>query len=288
MQDSRKRAEDEIDLVQAVDAGPERMNGGSALRQVQPVLAATDSMTRDNVLAGCPRKTWMPDPAAMLSFGGSEPAHGTEVFRALRSRLCQLQGKSPLKSILITSALPREGRSFVALNLAQAMALQPESRVLLIDADLRAPRLHSALGTSPSPGFSEYLLQEAEEFGIMQKGSVENLFFIPSGRSVTGPTELVANGRLKSLIDRVEPLFDWIIVDSPPAVPVSDACLLANYCDGVLMVVRSSSTPFDVVRKARERFREESLVGVVLNEIGVSTISESRSSLSNLGSEVRS
>jgi protein-tyrosine kinase len=287
MQDSRNRPEDQRDFIEAVDAEPERTNGASTLHQLQPGPAPTESMTRDTVLAGCPRRSWTPDPATMLSFGGSEPAHGTEVFRALRSRLYQLQAKNPLKSLLVASAAPKEGRSFVAANLAQVMALQQECRVLLIDADLRSPRLHFTLGTSLAPGFSEYLLQEVEEFGIMQKGSAENLFFIPSGRAVTGPTELVANGRLKSLIDRVEPLFDWIIIDSPPAVQVSDACLLANYCDGVLMVVRSDSTPFDIVRKARERFREESLVGVVLNVVETSSTPDVRSSGFRLGSEVR-
>jgi Mrp family chromosome partitioning ATPase len=96
---------------------------------------------------------------------------------------------------------------------------------------------------------------------------MENLFFIPSGRTVSNPAELVANGRLKFLLNRIEPLFDWIIIDSPPAVPVSDASLLANYCDGVLMVVRSNATPFDIARKARQEFREKHLVGVVLNGI---------------------
>jgi Mrp family chromosome partitioning ATPase len=123
------------------------------------------------------------------------------------------------------------------------------------------------LGTASRPGFSEYLLQEVEEFGVLQRGEAANLFFIPSGRAVATPTELIANNRLRLLIDQVDPLFDWIIVDSPAALPVSDAGLLANYCEGVLMVVRSHSTPFDLVRKARERFREESLVGVVLNEM---------------------
>ena len=99
----------------------------------------------------------------------------------------------------------------------------------------------------------------------MQRGPVENLFFIPSGRQISNPAELVANGRLKLLLQRVEPLFDWIIVDSPPAVPVSDASLLAKACDGVLMVVRCNATPFDMARRARQEFPDQALVGVVLN-----------------------
>jgi protein-tyrosine kinase len=90
---------------------------------------------------------------------------------------------------------------------------------------------------------------------------------VPCGRTVTHPAELIANGRLKMLLQRVEQLFDWIILDSPPAVPVSDASQLANFCDGVLMVVRSNTTPYDTAQKARQEFQGKLLVGVVLNGI---------------------
>src|SRR5258707_13692345 len=105
----------------------------------------------------------------------------------------------------------------------------------------------------------------------MQRGALENLLLIASGREVSNPAELVANGRLKFLLQRVEPLFDWIIVDSPPAVPVSDASLLANSCDGVLMVVRSNVTPVDMARKPRQEFPDKVLVGGVLNGTGADT-----------------
>jgi len=202
-----------------------------------------------------------------MLFYNSEQAPGTEEFRTLRSRLYQLREKRPLKKVLITSSLPKEGKSFVAANLAQALARQQGRRVLLIDADLRASRLHLALGTSATPGLSEYLLGEADEFGIMQRGTMENLLFIPAGRSTSNPAEMIANGRLSILLGQAEPLFDWIVIDSPPAVPVSDAGLIANHCDGVLMVVRSDATPSDVARKARAEFDDKLLLGVVLNGI---------------------
>src|SRR5438270_9551902 len=170
-----------------------------------------------------------------------------------------------LKKLLVTSALPKEGKSFTSSNLAQVMVRQHGRRVLLIDADLRGPRLHLMLGTPASPGLTDYLQGRNDEFSIMQRGPMENLFFIPSGSGIEDPSELVGNGRLKILLQRVAPLFDWIIVDSPPAVPVSDASVLAKACDGVLLVVRSSSTPADVARKARQEFPDQLLVGVVLN-----------------------
>jgi protein-tyrosine kinase len=225
--------------------------------------------TLDTLLARCPQGRWSPDRKTMLFFNPEEQEYGNEEFRTLRSRLYQIREKQSLKKVLVTSALPKEGKSFVAANLAQVMVRQEGRRALLIDSDLRGSRLHEALGTSSSPGLSDYLLGEKDEFAVMQRGSMENLFFIPSGRSIGNPAELVANGRMRFLLNRVEPLFDWIIIDSPPAVPVSDAGLLANYCDGVLMVVRSNATPFDVARKARQEFRDKHLIGVVLN--GLST-----------------
>ena len=106
---------------------------------------------------------------------------GTEEFRTLRSRLYHLREKMPLKTVLVTSALPKEGKSFTATNLAQVMVRQQGRRVLLIDADLRAPRLHRMLGTTSDPGLSDYLQGKSDEFSIMQRGPLENLFFIPSG-----------------------------------------------------------------------------------------------------------
>ena len=232
-----------------------------------PMGTQTDPVLSDSLLSGCRQCSWTPDPDMTIFFGAGEQARGAEEFRTLRSQLYRAREQRNLKSILVASALPREGRSFIAANLARVLALQAGCRVLLIDADLRNPRLHFVFGTSAKPGFSDYLLDEAEGGAVMQRGREEGLVLIPSGRSVEGQTELVANGHLESLMAHVGSLFDWVIVDSPAAIPVSDAGLLANSCDGVLLVVRSHSTPFDVVRRARERFREESLVGVVLNKI---------------------
>jgi len=274
--ESLKRTEQ--DLLQALageSQGAQPLTNGPVSMDTDAENASTrensnlrpmpDPTSPDSLLARCPRTSWTADPASMIFSVAGAVTHGTEELRALRSRLYRLRESQKVKSLLVTSALREEGKSFIAANLAHVLALQPDCRVLLIDGDLRKPRLHSMLGTSLTPGLSEYLLDEAEEFGIMQKGWTETLFFVPSGRLVPGPADLLSSGRLNSLLERVEPLFDWIIVDSPAAVPVADASLLGDKCDGVLLVVRSASTPFDVARKARQRFRENQLVGVVLN-----------------------
>jgi protein-tyrosine kinase len=255
---------------------------------LEPRPAATapslvPALTYEDLLVRCAPGNWSPDKATMLFFNTEEQIHGTEEFRTLRSRLYQMREKQPLKRILITSALPREGKSFVAANLAQVLVRQQGRRALLIDADLRGARLHLALGTEATPGLAEYLLGETDEFAVMRRGPMENLFFIASGRRTSNPGELVANGRLRVLLDRLDPIFDWVIIDSPPAVPVSDPVLLANYCDGVLMVVRSNATPFDMARKARQEFHDERLIGVVLNGIEAASAPYSRYYYSGYG-----
>jgi len=215
----------------------------------------------------CRQTTWNPDPKAMLFFNGDDHGVGMEEFRTLRSRLYHAREKMPLAKLLISSPLPREGKSFMAANLAQVMVRQHGKRALLIDADLRNSQLHRLLGAEATPGICEYLQGAADEFSIMQRGPMENLFLIPAGRDNQNPAELVANGRMKLLLDRLEPLFDWIIVDSPPAALVSDAGLLAGYCDAVLLILRSNATPVDAARRAAHEFPAEKLLGTVLNGI---------------------
>ncbi len=245
------------------------------------------AVTQDVLLARTIESKWAPEARTMLFFDGDEQAYGTEEFRTLRSRLYQIRERQPLKKLLVTSALPQEGKSFVSSNLAQVMVRQHGRKALLIDADLRASQLHRTLGTNATPGLAEYLLGENDEFAVLQRGPMANLFFIPAGRMVSNPAELLGNGRLKSLLNRLESLFDWIIVDAPPAVPISDAALLAKYCDGVLMVVRSNETPFDVARKARMEFKDTALVGIVLNGVDGGT-SYSKYYYAAYGNEARS
>ncbi|MGA3091044.1 MAG: CpsD/CapB family tyrosine-protein kinase [Terriglobales bacterium] len=241
---------------------------------VMPGLAS--GMSYEALLARCPQCEWRPDPRTMLFFQEEDSRLGAEEFRTLRSRLYQIREKIPLKRLLVTSALPKEGKSFVSANLAQVMVRQHGRRALVIDADLRNPGLHRHLGASQSPGLTEYLLGECDEFAALQRGPMENLFLLPAGRVAGSAPELLANGRLKLLLQRVESLFDWIIIDSSPVIPVSDATLVAGACDGILMVVRSNATPSDVAKRAREEFPDKLLLGVVLNGTPAEDVQRSR------------
>jgi protein-tyrosine kinase len=227
--------------------------------------AMSQGLTYESLLARTPQSHWSPDERTMLFFQDDDSRLGAEEFRTLRSRLYQIREKRALKRLMVTSALPKEGKSFVVANLAQVLVRQHGRRALVIDADLRNPGMHRHFGAAQSPGLGEFLLGECDEFAALQRGPMENLFLMPAGRTVQSAPELLANGRLKLLLQRVEPLFDWIIIDTSPVIPVSDATLVSSACDGILMVVRSNVTPSDLARRAREEFPDKLLLGVVLN-----------------------
>lgn len=237
-----------------------------------PVVHATipspsAAVRLEDLMARCPLQTWNPDHQRMLFFNGRKHSVGMEEFRTLRSRLYQIRDKQPLKTLLVTSALPGEGKTFTAANLAQAIVRQHDRSVLLIDGDLRRPQLHAELGAPLSPGLSDYLAGHSDEFAVIQRSPMQNLFFVPRGTDVPNPSELVANGRVKRLIDRVGNAFDWVIVDSPAAVAISDASVLSGISDGLLLVVRAGFTPFDVAQKIKRELADRPIVGVVLNRI---------------------
>ena len=193
---------------------------------------------------------------------------GLEELRTLRTRLYQLRGNmAQLKVVLIASSLPGEGKTFLSCMLSQIITRQRGRHALLIDGDLRIPRLHKEFGAPAAPGLAEYLKGEADEIAVIQRGPVEGLMLVPGGSQLPNPAELLAGNGLRRLIDRVAHCFDWVFIDSPAAIPIADASILAGVCDGVLMVVKAASTPFDLAQKARQEFARSRMLGVVLNGV---------------------
>jgi protein-tyrosine kinase len=231
---------------------------------------ASESLTYlryEDLIQRCATPKWRIDGRLSVFEGSDDKQVGAERFRTLRSRLYQIAGTRPLRRVMVTSSVPAEGKTFVAANLAQSIVRQPDRKVLLIDADLRASRLHQVLGTSRMPGLSDYLIGQADEFQVVQKGSEANLCFIPGGREVSNPSELLMGDRLKKLLELMTPLFDWIILDTPPVLPVHDASMMADVCDGVLFVVRAGMTDHEMAAKATGEFQDRNLLGVVLNRV---------------------
>jgi protein-tyrosine kinase len=196
-----------------------------------------------------------------------------EQFRTLRSRLYQLRAEKKLRVVLVTSAIANDGKTFVASNLAQVIVRQPDRHVLLIDADLRSSNMHAVMGAPLAPGLSDYLSGAADEAAVIQHGQEGGLYFIAGGKSASNASELLSNGRLKALIENAASCFDWVIIDSPPCLPVADASLMAGLCDGVLLVVRASATPVSAANKVARELQKRNLLGVVLNAVDEKTLS---------------
>ncbi len=207
----------------------------------------------------------------------TERSAAGEQFRSLRSRIQQACYQAPLKTILVSSGMPSEGKSFVAVNLAISLARNTVSSVLLIDGDMRRPTIHNLLGASNTPGLSEYLSGATELNDIVQRDrrpvtdessdarKISNLAFIPAGKCGDNSSELAANHRIEKLVSALSPHFDWILIDSPPVLAVTDAVELARAADGVLLVARAESTPFDVAQRAQAAFSNSRILGFVLN-----------------------
>jgi capsular exopolysaccharide synthesis family protein len=221
----------------------------------------------EELIARCCHPEWRLDPLNSVFQNPNIGQGVSERFRALRSRLYQIAGVRTLRRLLVTSSVAGEGKTFVSTNLAQSIVQQPDMRVLLVDADIRASRLHSTLGAPNRPGLSDYLRGEADEFEVIQKGMEENLCLIPGGSQVSNPSELLLSDRMKHLLEFVTPIFDWVIIDSPPSMPVPDASILGGLVDGILLVVHAGSTHVAIAEKTAAEFRGNNLLGVVLNRV---------------------
>jgi protein-tyrosine kinase len=279
-----KKAEQERSALQAASAGV--LTAAPTASLATPTIATPDSEVRrslpteeliahsagylrfDDLRKHCAHPQWHLDPNVNVFINSALTAHGSEQFRTLRSRLYQMRSSQQLRTLLVTSSVPAEGKTFVTNNLAQAIVRQPDRRALIIDADLRCSRLHVPLGAPASPGLTDYLRGEVDELAIIQHGLDGNLCFIPGGNAVTNPSELLSNGRMKVLLDRVMPVFDWVILDSAPLLPVADSSLLADLVDGALLVIRAGQTPVETAQRACQELQGRNIVGVVLNAVG--------------------
>jgi protein-tyrosine kinase len=278
-----KKAEQERSAVQATSAGV--LAAPLTVGPATPIAATPDTdfvrtlpteeliahsagyLRFDDLRQHCAHPQWHLDPNVNVFINSALTAHGSEQFRTLRSRLYQMRSAQQLRTLLVTSSVPAEGKTFVTNNLAQAIVRQPDRRALIIDADLRCSRLHVPLGAPASPGLTDYLRGEVDELAIIQHGLEGNLCFIPGGNAVTNPSELLSNGRMKVLLDRVMPVFDWVILDSAPLLPVADSSLLADLVDGIVVVVRAGQTPVETAQRACQELQGRNIVGVVLNAV---------------------
>ncbi|HLN60790.1 MAG TPA: CpsD/CapB family tyrosine-protein kinase [Symbiobacteriaceae bacterium] len=173
-----------------------------------------------------------------------------EAFRVLRTNLQFLGLDEPLRSILLTSAAPGEGKSTTAANLGVAFA-QAGTRVCLVDADLRRPMLAKLLGLENWAGLTTALIGQAPLEECVKKTPVEGLWLLPSGPVPPNPAELLGSERMAALLERLKAEYDLVLIDSPPVLAVTDAAVLAPRTDGVVLVIRAGRTDRRAVQRAR-------------------------------------
>ncbi|UCF90815.1 MAG: polysaccharide biosynthesis tyrosine autokinase [Desulfobacterales bacterium] len=194
-----------------------------------------------------------------------------EQFKILRSNiLFPLSGKAP-RIVMITSAAPGEGKSFVSSNLAISVALNINRHVLLIDTDLRRPAIHQQFGIAAAPGLSEYLTDGASLPPLLQRIEIERLTILPAGNPPPNPAELLSSERMSTLLKEVTGRYPdrLIIIDSPPPTLTAETRVLGGFVDGVILVVRFGYTRREHVTDLIEHFGKEKIIGTIFNGVDV-------------------
>ncbi len=191
----------------------------------------------------------------------------TESFRRLRAQILHpTQGSSP-RTIMVTSSIPAEGKSFVCANLGVAFAHGLEQHALIIDCDLRRPSLSQLFGLNNDRGLSNYLQKDTDLFTLIKKTALDKLSVIPSGPPPANPSELLGSDKMRLLIDEMVQRYPdrYIFFDSPPMHAASETSVLAKHVDGIILVVRWGKSGREQVRQLVQAIGREKIIGIVFN-----------------------
>ena len=234
-----------------------------------------------NVYATIPNSKWLKDMNSKLGkskhknirsvklLARDNPTDlSVEAIRSLRTSLHFAMMQASNNILLISGATPEAGKTFVSCNLAAVIA-QSDKKVLLIDADLRKGRVHHELGFSEENGLSDVLIGKMTFSDIIKKTEIENLDFISRGQIPPNPSELLMNANFKTLLDCVSSLYDMVIIDTPPVLAVSDACIAAKYAGATMLVARFQKNTLKEMEVSNKRFAQNNLVinGVIFNGV---------------------
>ena len=188
----------------------------------------------------------------------------TEQYSRVAGRLYLAQAEHGTRVVMVTSAMPGEGKTLTATNVALTLAESYKRQVLLIDADLRRPTLHSIFRLDTTLGLGDGLLSTSESKMLVRQVS-PRLAVLPAGRPSSDPMAGLTSDRMRRLIEEARQSFDWVILDTPPVMLLPDAHLLASMVEGAVMVVRANSTPFELIKRATDAIGRQRILGVVLN-----------------------
>ncbi len=204
-------------------------------------------------------------PQNRLVCFSEDESPAAEAFRLLGVRLRNLRRERPLKKVLITSTVPKEGKSMTAANLACTLALTTQQKILLLEGDLRRPSLSEKFGLGRNPGFCECLKGERALTGCIYHLAGASLWILPAGSAQNNALELLQSGQLAAVMNQLADWFDWIIIDSPPVLPLADTSVWARLADGIILVTRQGTTEKRHLQKGIEALEPKKLIGALLN-----------------------
>jgi capsular exopolysaccharide synthesis family protein len=251
--EEKMRAADRADRSVPAPAGAD---GGSSF-EPSPLFPAG--------LEQCPTLSVSIPAHSRLVSVEKEESLGAEKFRFLAVRLRQLRQTRPLKKILITSTIPQEGKSTVAANLACTLARRKPHKTLLLEGDLRRPTIATRFGLGRLPGLSEWFRGEGTAMNIYRLESL-GLWVMPAGNAAENPLELMQSGKLSPLMEHLTAWFDWIVIDSPPVLPLGDTSIWARLADGILLVTRPGVTEKQQLQRGLEALEKTKLLGALVND----------------------
>ena len=256
-----KIADSVADLLQEVEQEIDRKQSLSEL----PPAAKAETPGGDSFASAKVLLPTLPTDARLVCLT-DQGSLAAEKFRVLGLKLRHLRERRKLKRIVVTGTAPAEGKSLIAANLALNQSRSKVLKTLLLDGDLRRPTVASRFGFDRSlPGLSECLRGERKLSEVVYKFNGSGLWVLPAGRAPENPLDLMQSGRLPELLDRLGEFFDWIVIDTPPVVPVADTTFWMKLADGVLVVIREGFSEKKTVERALDSFDRAALLGVVVN-----------------------
>lgn len=249
---------------------------GEASRDIEPMRVAAGAPTPKPIRRGLLRRLGLGRAAPRADDAGSlnkrriavlQPqSFVTEQFRTLRGRIDSLSAQQPLRTLAITSAVAGEGKTTTAVNLALVMSMGVGQRVVLVDCDLRRPRVHESLGLRVDAGLAEVLRGDADVASALVPVDGSPLVVLPVRGIPKNPSELLASARMRDLVAKLAADYDRAIFDVPPVLGLPDAKIVTDLCDGILLMVRAHATPQEDTAAALDVLDRSRVVGVVLNE----------------------
>lgn len=193
-----------------------------------------------------------------------------EQYKIIRTNIQSLRATKDYKTFVISSCVNGEGKTVTAVNLVIMMAHDLNSKnILLIDADMRKGRVAKYLGIKPSPGLSDILKGEIEPDATFVSPNIDNLTIIPAGKAPRNPAELLGSKKMKVLLESLRARFDYIFIDSPPVMPLTDPCVLGALADGVIMVMQAGRTQRDMLKHAEQRLHQShaNVLGYIMTNV---------------------